>query len=164
MNKIQATFTGKAGKPCTLFSAYDPETRILVISREADYRPDRHEDCAVITNIPDIQRDALFTDADFGAAIAAFQSLKNGIAANEEKSARLVFGERAARANPENYIQQDGMDSSGHVRYRIADEITAAQMAALATCLYATKINAIENTFAMADNLVRVMAGEIITI
>jgi hypothetical protein len=166
MNRIQATLTGKDGHPRTLCSVYDPETRILVVSVEAQYRAERREGCAVITDMPDIPRDALFTDADFPAAIAAYHALKNGVAANGE-SARLVFSERAARANPDQYIEQDGMEASGHIRYRVSEAIGAAQVAALATCLYATRIANIEKTLGMADELsrqFRLMAGEGCTI
>ncbi len=160
--KIQSTFIGYGGKPCTLFSLLDSETNILVVSAEGEYRKERRDGCVVITNDKGIPRDRLFADDDIKDAINAFYSLKNGIAV-DGKSSRLAFSERAQRANPESSIEKDGIDQSGP-RYRIAENITCAQMATLATCLHAMKSSSIESALDMADELTRLLSGEVVTI
>jgi hypothetical protein len=162
MIQIQATFTGYGGQPCSLFSAYDPEARVLVVSAEAPYRPERREGCTVLTNVPDITRDKLFTDADLLPAITAFHSLKNGVA-GDGKAARLVFGDRANRANPGPAIEQDGIETSGP-KYRINAGVTCAQVAALATCLYAVRSDTVERTVQMAEAFRHLAGGGILTI
>jgi hypothetical protein len=165
---IQATFTGYGAAACTLFSAYDADARVLVIDTEAAYRAERRAGCIVLTNQPELTRDSLFTEEDhLEAAIAAFHSLKTGLA-SDGKSSRLAFSHRAARATPENAIEQDGLSASGHTRYRISTSITNAQMAALATCWYAVRSDTISRTVDMAADMAdfqrRLMLGQVVTI
>ncbi|PTQ86871.1 hypothetical protein [Nitrosomonas ureae] len=162
MIQIQATFAGYGGRACTLFSAMDTETNILVVAAEADYRTERRAGCVVLTNDPDIPRDSLFEDLDLKPAISAFYTLKSGIAA-DGKSSRLVISDRAARSNPEPSIEKDGIDNSGPV-FRIADGVTCGQIAALATCLYAIRAGTIESTVSMSEELLALSRGQIITI
>lgn len=162
MIQIQATFTGYGGQPCSLFSAYDPESRVLVVSAEAPYRTERREGCTVLTNVPDITRDKLFADADLLPAITAFLALKNGVAA-DGKAPRLVFGDRANRANPGQAIEQDGIETSGP-KFRINAGVTCAQVAALATCLYAVRSDTVERTVQMAEAFRHLAGGGILTI
>lgn len=153
MITIQVTITGYFGKPCTLFSAYDQESRVLVVSVEAAYRSERREGCMVITNDLNIERDGLFSEGELQQAIMEFFTLQGGIA-SDGKSKRLVFSDKAARANPAQSIEKDGMDANGQ-RYRILDSITNAQMAALATCWYAaSRVSVIANMLDMADKLI----------
>ena len=74
-----------------------------------------------------------------------------------------MFSERAARSNPEQSIEKDGMDSSGP-RFRISEGVTCGQMAALATCLHASRSGTIEQALNMFDALNALSSGEIITI
>lgn len=162
MIPIQATFVGYGGKPCSLFSAYDPDSQVLVISAEVDYRRERREGAVVLTNDATIPRDQLFADSDLHEAIRAYFALKSGLA-SDGKSTRLAFGDRAARANPDAVIERDGMDASGP-RFRISDTATCAHMAALATCRYAVKADAIGRTVDLAQTLNRLLQGHIWTI
>lgn len=162
MIKIQATFIGYGGVPCSLFSVFDTDTSVLAISVQADYRADRRDDCLVITNDTGISRDRFFNDDDIKDSIAAFYSLKAGVA-SDGVSPRLTFSERAARANPEPSIEKDGIDVTGP-RFRVSESVTCGQMAALATCLYAVKSNTIERSIEMADEIATFMNGGIITI
>lgn len=162
MIQIQATFIGYGGRACSLFSAVDEDSNVLVVSAEVDYRTVRRDGCIVITNNPDIPRDSLFSDSDIKDAISAFYSLKTGLAA-DNRSPRLVFSERAARSNPEQSIEKDGVDYNGP-RFRISEGVTCGQIAALATCLYASRANTIRDTLNMADELASLSGGQIITI
>lgn len=162
MIQIQATISGYGGKACSLFSAYDPDTKVLVVGAEVDYRRDRRDGCFVITNETDISRDSLFTDEDLRASIAAFYLLKSGFAA-DGKTVRVAFAERAKRASPESVIEKDGLDESGP-KFRIAEGVTCGQIAALATCLYATKSATVDRVVQMADAFKFLAHGRILTI
>lgn len=152
MIPIQSTIVGYQGRPKTVFSAYNAETRVLVISVEADYRAGRRDGCMVITNDDSIDRDMLFSEEDLQAAIESFFMLQGGVAI-DGKSERLVFGDKAARANPAQSLEKDGMDTSGQ-RYRISENITSSQIAALAACWYAErKAKPIEDSLVMAEKL-----------
>ena len=162
MIQIQATFTGYSGRACTLFSAFDSKAKVLIIGAEVDYWTRRKGDGIVITNDPDIPRDSLFADSDLRSAIAAFFSLKSGFAA-DGKSPRIAFSERAARANPDQSIEKDGIDAGGP-RFRVAEGVTCGQIAALATCLYAVRSDSIERAVSMAESFKFLACGGIITI
>lgn len=162
MIQIQATIVGYGGKACSLFSVFDPESRVLVFGAEVEYRATRRDGCVVLTNDPEIPRDALFSDADLRSAIAAFFSLKSGVA-SDGKSSRLAFSDRAARANPEQSIEKDGIDAGGP-RFRIAEGVTCGQIAALATCLHATRVDTVERTVKMAESFRFLTLGGILTI
>lgn len=164
MVKIQSTFIGYNGSPCSLFSLYESESGVLVISVQADYMKQRKDDCVVITNDRGIDRDVLFTDDHIGKAIAAYYSLKAGMSF-DGSSARLTYSDsgRASMANPEASIENDGIDMSGP-RYRISDSVTCGQMAALATCMYAVGFDVIEQSVQMADDLLKIMSGEVVSI
>ncbi|SEN72092.1 hypothetical protein [Nitrosomonas marina] len=155
--KIQSTFSGYGGGACTLFSLYDTDTNVLAIGVQAEFRKERRKDCIVITNDPDIDRDRLFTDDDIKAAISAFYALQQGVASNG-KGSRLGFSETAARSNPTSSIEKDGIDVNGP-RYRISENVTCGQMAALATCLHAIKAGKVDQMLGMADELSMLMMG-----
>ncbi len=166
MIPIQTTITGYSGKACTLFSAYDQDAQVLVISVEAAYRRDRRDGCMIITNDLNLERDGVFSEEELQASITAFFSMQGGIA-SDGKSQRLVFSDKAARANPAQSIEKDGMDSSGQ-RYRISESITNAQIAAMATCWYAAhRVDTVGKMLTMADKLIdieRLNRGMILTI
>lgn len=162
MIQIQATFIGYSGKACSLFSALDPDTDILVIGAEAEYRTQRREGCIVITNNRDIPRDSFFSEDDIKEAISSYYTLKAGVAV-DNKSSRLVFSERAVRANPEQSIEKDGIDENG-IKFRISESISCGQMAALATCLYAVRANTVERTVQLMEEFSVLSAGGIVTI
>ena len=162
MIQMQATFAGYGGGATTIFSAYDPASRVLVIARDAGYREERRKGCVVLTNIDGIARDWRFDGDDLRGAIAAYYALKNGVAA-DRKGARLVFDASTMRANPEAVIERDGIDDKGP-KYRIADGITCAQMAVLATCQHALRSDDVESVVKMAKRFERLALGEVLTI
>lgn len=167
MIPIQASISGYGGKAATLYSAYAEDTGVLVISREVTFNRNRHKSCLVITNEPDIERDALFSNEDIAEAIVAYYALLSGVA-NDDKSNRLVIGDQAQRANPDSVLEKDGADTRGP-KYRVSDGITCLQMAALATCWYAyRKAGTASRVFDMMDSIyeaqVAIMQGKIISI
>lgn len=162
MIQVQATFSGFAGSPCSVFSMYDQAARMLVVGAEAQYRKDRRDGCVVITNDSSIDYNTLFSMDNLKDAIDAFFTLKTGVAGGGAAS-RLQFTERAARANPDSSIERDGIDATGP-HYRVSDGITCGQMAVLATCLHATKADPIEGMLRMAKVFSRLNYGDILTI
>ena len=155
MIPIQTTIVGYTGKPCSLFAGYDEKTNVLVISRDEKYRSARHKNCVVITNDPKLERDSFFNEEDLQSSIEAYYFMNNGMAA-DGVSPRLVFADKASRANPAQSIDKDGVNASGQ-EYRINEGITNAQIATLATCWYASQqISVIDNVLSMADMLLRV--------
>jgi hypothetical protein len=159
--QIQATFAGYAGGARTLFSAYDPASRVLVVAKDAEYREDRRKGCVLLTNIEGIPHDSLFAMNDLRDAIDAYYALKNGVAA-DGKGARLVFDPTVLRASPEAVIERDGIDDRGP-KYRIADTISCVQLAVLVTCWHAMKSDAVERTVKLAKRFERLALGEILT-
>lgn len=155
--KIQATVVGFQGRPCTLFSLFDTETKVLAVAKETDYRSDRAKGCVVITNDSTIARDQLFTDAELKAAITAYYELDSGLSA-DNSSSRLNFSDAVTRNNPSNAIERDGIDASGQ-KYRVAEGVTNGQIAVLATCLYATKADCVQRTVDMAGDLQSILRG-----
>ena len=157
MLKIQTTISGYGDKPISLFSAYDEDSRVLVISVEHDFMSQRKGDCVVITNDLEIPRDRFFSEKDLRDAIHAYHELQNGLA-SDGKSTRLIFGDRASRVDPENAIQSDGMDESG-AKFRVREGITNGQIATLATCLYAYESSAIEDVVSMQEDILSLLNG-----
>lgn len=152
MIPIQVTIAGYSGKPCSLFAAYDESNKVLVISLEASHRRSRRDGCAVITNDKEIDRDSLFTDENLKDSIHSFFTLNQGVAI-DGKSSRLVFSDKAARANPAQSIEKDSVDSSGQ-KFRVSETISCAQVAALAACWYAdTKYGTFSKVIGMFDAL-----------
>lgn len=152
MIPVQTSIVGYSGKAVTLFSAYDEDADVLVVSVEADFRKARRDGCMVITNDLKLERDSLFTEDDLQKAISAFFNMQQGVA-SDQKSPRLVFADKAMRANPAQSIEKDGVDSSGQ-RYRISENITCAQVAALAACWYAdSRVTVVEEVLDMAERL-----------
>lgn len=162
MIRIQATFAGYGGGARTLFSAYDPTTRVLVIAKDADYREERRAGCVVLSNIDGIPCDSRFIDDEIRDAVSAYYALSKGVSA-DGKSSRLILDPSVTRANPEAVIERDGIDDRGP-KYRINDGITSVQMAALATCLHALRADTVERTVTMARRFERLALGEVLTI
>lgn len=161
MIQIQATIAGFAGGATTLFSAYDPASRVLVIAREAAYREQRREGCVVLTNIDGIACDSRVSEDDLRESISAYYALRNGVAA-DGRGSRLVFDPAVMRASPESVIERDGIGDNGH-KYRVADGITSLQMAALATCRHALRGDTVERAVSLAKRFEKLALGEILT-
>lgn len=162
--EIQATIVGYGGKPATLLSAYDTDTRVLVLGLETDYMQARRPGAIVLTNDAALPRDSWFNEeADLGRAIAAYYTLKMGVAL-DGKTSRLMFADRAQRANPEQSLERDGIDANGGAKYRVAEGVTCGQIATLITCLYVLKAETVERTVVMADKLKILTAGGIVSI
>lgn len=163
---IQATISGYYGTPCSLFSAYDDEAQILLVSVEGSYRRDRREGCLVLTNERDIARDTLFGEEHLDQAIQDYFFFAQSMSA-DGSSQRLMFSEKATRSDPRQAIEKDAMTDKGY-KYRILDSINCLQIATLATCWQVMRlINSIK-TVAMFDEISdlesELKRGEIFTI
>jgi len=127
---IQASISGYLNAPCTLFSAFDHDSGSLIFSALTDLRKERRKGCFFLTNIHKIDRDGWFDEPDLPEAIRAYARLG--------REGRVHFSEKAQRASPVSVVESDGMDERG-MKYRIANEVSNAHVAVLATCLYVAK-------------------------
>lgn len=157
MIKIQASISGYSGSPATVFSAYDEAAGILAVSVDAAYRRDRVKDCTVIANSSAVAYDKLFTEKELPAAIDAYFAMLNGIS-TDGMSSRLSFGERAVRTNPDSAIEFDAMNESGK-KFRVNASITNAQMAVLASCLYAIRATEVADMIDMTETMLDILRG-----
>lgn len=161
MIQVQANIGGFAGKPSSVFAAFDEDAGILVVAAAVDKAP-RREGCILISTERRDDRDSLFQDGDLKQAIGAYFALK-GRVADDGRSSCLRFTERAMRADPASTIESDGVDMSGPM-YRIAAGASNAQIGALAVCGYVMRYGAINDAAGMADQLLDLLSGRAITI
>lgn len=129
---MRVNISGYGGKAASVFAAFDRDTDLLMIVREAaEYEHHAREKFLHITNQPhDSHHDAVFTDEETKDAITAYLEL--------EGLGLLKFGAKSSRAAPGNKIERDGMDAGG-MKYRIQPDILNVQVAVLAACLYANR-------------------------
>jgi hypothetical protein len=129
--KLRVNIAGFAGKPVSLFAAYDPGTDILLVAREVEYEGGAREGFLKITNqARDDEHDAVFTEDETREAISAYFEL--------DALKLLTLGDKVQRCNPANKIERDGMDERG-TKYRIAPDINNSQVAVLVAAYYAGK-------------------------
>lgn len=159
---IQTTINGFSGAPVTLFSALDEATGILTIAAIGSYQKQRRDGCVVISNIPKLDRDMAFDDAMLRESIEAWSALKGERL--DDGSARMVFTERARRADPSSMIEPDGMSERGRA-YRLAEHVGNEAVATLATCLWVRGVEArgdvVDTAVGLAD---AVLQGQAITV
>lgn len=152
ITSLQASMIGYMGKPATVFGGYADDSGVLVVAVATDYRTERRPNHVVITNDPGIQdRDSFYKADSLKPAIAAYYTLKNGVA-TDGKSHALQFDARAANANPSAVIESDGYDESG-ARYRLAEGVGNAHIAVLAMCLYVSKLRGMNDAIGMMDKI-----------
>ncbi|PAU79217.1 hypothetical protein [Halomonas salipaludis] len=161
MIELQANIAGYAGRPATVFAAYDEDTGILVVAASVDLRP-RRPGCVLIETETRADRDSLFAYTDLREAITAYYDLKGSVA-SDGRSARLRFAERAMRADPAGGIEMDGVDVTGPL-YRISPDTGNAQVGALALCRYVKRYSAVADVVNMADDLNNLLSGRVVTI
>jgi hypothetical protein len=163
--KIQATISGYSGRPCSLLSIYDKEHRIIVISKIAPYRDKPVDGASVITNVPNIQRDAFFAESDMKEAIQHFKTLHGMV--SEDGEPGLIFDDGVGRADPTSSIESDGIDTSGE-KFRIASSVSNEQVAVLATCLFVKKMDQTDNDIALIEGVNeaydKIIRGWIVTV
>ncbi len=159
--KLQANIQGYLGKPVSLFGAYDTETGVLIIVTQTN-KKDPREDCVFITNQIKTEHDFFMDENGLLGAISCYYRLKGGVA-KDHQTPLLGFGPKAGSADPANSIELNGVTNSGR-EYRIAPDITNAQIASLAMCLYVDKGNTIEESLEMFSTLDEIMEGNWVTI
>lgn len=126
---IRVNIAGYGGSPVSMFCAYDPDTDILAVVRETDYEASERAGFLKISNQDrDAAYDALFTEELTKGAIGAFFEL--------DALKLLSIASKVQRCDPRSKIERDGMDEGG-MKYRIAPDISNAQVAVLAAAWYA---------------------------
>lgn len=142
---IRVNIAGFSGEPASLYGAFDHEDDLLLISDTKDYDPGDAADMLKISNQErDTHRDDLVSDDDLQAAIRAFFEM-DGLKL-------LVIGEKAARHNPSNKIERDGVDEGG-VRYRISPDITCSQVAVMFACLAASRQRTVTGALSIMEEI-----------
>lgn len=147
---IQVSITGFQGRPTTLFSSYEIGSKILFIAREEKLRKERFKDCMVVTNDPSIPYDKLVSLEDLKEAIEAYNNFRQTYSL-DGKNARLQIGEKAQTSSPAPSVQVEGYDSNGP-KYGVSESISCSQVAALMTCLAASKIESIEQSCELTED------------
>jgi len=159
---IQCNIGGFSGAPVTLFSALDESTGLLTIAAISPLHKDRRAGCLVISNVHGLECDILFTDKQIRESIDAWQSLRHDTI--NGNASRLIYTERARRADPSSMIELDGLDERGR-KYRLAEHVGNEAVATLATCLWAsraeTRGGVLDTVSDLADAL---LSGQAITI
>lgn len=130
--KMRVNVAGFQGEAASLFCAYDPSNDLLLVAREgAEYESTRREGFLHISNQQrDEAIDAHFSNDDLQDAIKAYFEM--------DSMRLLTIASGAQRANPSSKIERDGLDASGP-RYRIAPDMSNAQVATLVACRYAVQ-------------------------
>ena len=135
IQQIQTNIIGFEGRPCTLYSSYNTEKRILTIVASMPYQPKGREGCVLVSNDQSVHRDSTFSDKDMREAISAFFAIRDGYAADGH-STRLNFVGRAKKIQPDGFIEIEGTDEKGKI-FNVKPDITNEDVALLATCRYA---------------------------
>lgn len=142
---LRVNIAGFSGEPASLYGAFDHEDDLLLISDTKEYDPGDAPDMLKISNQErDTHRDDLVSDDDLQAAIRAFFEM-DGLKL-------LVIGEKAARHNPSNKIERDGVDEGG-VRYRISPDITCSQVAVMFACLAAARQRTVTGALSIMEEI-----------
>ena len=160
--KIQANIQGYKGRPASLFGLHDTETGVLVIAKLSTKRMDPQPGCAFITNQLRTEHDFYIDETKLLDSISSYYRLKNGLAENNE-TALLRIDPKAGNADPSSGIEMDGVSGRG-MEYRISPDVTNAQIALLAMCLYVEGSSTINDTLEMFDELEELMEGNWLTI
>jgi hypothetical protein len=143
---MRVNIAGYADKPATVFAAYDPATDMLAISRVGkEYEPGPRDGFLKITNQErDESYDGVYTEEETFESIQAFFAMENlGL---------LSLKNDVQRYNPAHKIERDGMNESG-LKYRFAIDITNAQVAVIAACLYANRQRSVAQASSFAEDM-----------
>lgn len=142
---LRVNIAGFSGEPVSLYGAFDHEEDLLLVSDSKAYDPGDAPELLKISNQErDTHRDDLVSDDDLQAAIRAFFEM-DGLKL-------LALSEKAARHNPSNKIERDGVDEGG-VRYRISPDITCAQVAVMFACLAASRQRTVNGALAFMEEI-----------
>ena len=142
---IRVNIAGYGGAPVSMFCAYDPETDILAVARESEYEDGPRDGFLKITNQDrDGAYDALFSEELTKGAIGSFFEL--------DALKLLNISSKVQRCSPLNKIERDGMDEGG-MKYRIAPDISNAQVAVLAAAWYVNAQRGVTAVREFADEM-----------
>lgn len=157
---VQANIRGFAGQTCSLLSMYDTEAGLLLVSQIEKFTPERRTpDILVVAMDAMVAYDTLFTPAEMGDAIQAFEAMGG----KETQGSRIKYTEDAKRANPASAIETDGYDERGPKR-RIAEGIQNEKVAVLATCWAIRQQNSTVAALGACDMLTAFLSGAALTI
>lgn len=142
---LRINIAGFHGDPASLYGAFDPAEDLLLISDSKGYDGGPAPELLKISNqVNDAYRDDLVSDDDMQPAIQAFFEM-DGLKL-------LALAEKARRHSPHNKIERDGVNEGG-VRYRIAPDITCAQVAVMYACLAAKRQRSVSGALSIMEEI-----------
>lgn len=149
--KLQANISGYLGKAVSLFAILDTDTGVLNIQKKSKNFQNRNEDFVLITNIPRVDNDFYVDQTMLLDSIESYYRMKNGFS-YDNVTPLLNIGNQVGGADPSSGIEINGVNTSG-MDYRIAPDIQNIQVAVLAMCLYAERLNVVNDTLEMFGEL-----------
>jgi len=152
--QIQCSIMGFSVKPTSVYSVYNEDTGILVVSAEKGWRTSRFKDCALISDASLDERDFVFSQGKVSDAINAYYDMLS--------LGSLSILDSASRCNPESGIEYDGLKEGGKV-FRLSPSINNSQVAVIASCLFVKTNRVVDEVFDMIDDLSCLMDGGIVT-
>lgn len=159
---IQSTIGGFQGAPVTVFSALDDASGVLTVAAIGSLHKARRDDCVVLGNILGLERDMEFSDSDIRTAIDAWNAIRHDRV--EGGHPRLVFTDRARKADPSSLIESDGLNEHGR-QWRLAEHVGNEAVAVLATCLWAHRADTRESVLGTAEGMVGdILSGRAVTV
>ena len=143
---MRVNIAGFSGEAMSLYGAFSYEDDLLLISDSKPYvgGPGPADMLLISNQERDTHRDYLVGDDDMQAAIRAFFEM-DGLK-------RMSLSDKAKRHNPGNKIEHDGV-SEGGVKYRIAPDITCAQVAVMFACLAASRQRTVAGALSIMDEI-----------
>lgn len=145
ISKMRINVAGFSGEALSVFAAYDRDTDVLLILRDAPYETVRRDGFLhLTTQAGDQNHDSIFEREHFREAIEAYFDASSMRA--------LQLADTMARHGPESKLQRNGVDEKGP-KYQIDPSITNGQVAVLLAAYYARQQRAIASSSSMFDAL-----------
>jgi hypothetical protein len=142
---VRVNVAGYMGEPVSLYAAFDHESDMLLINESRSHDASEAPGLLRITNMSrDATYDLLLSEDDLQEAIKAFFEA--------DSLGLMVLDDAVKRHNPANKIERDGIKESGTV-YRIAPEMSNAQVAVMFACLVGARQRAVSRAESMMADL-----------
>jgi len=141
--------------PVSVYSIYDDEIDYLIVSAEKNWRPTRFKDCVLISDEELDDRDFSFSQKDVSDSINAYY--------DQMSLSRIEIRDSVSRCNPDSGIEYDGLKEGGKM-FRLSPDINNSQVAVLATCLFVKRNKSINASIDMAEDILSMMDGDVVSI
>lgn len=140
--KIYASISGYSGEPVTLLALIDHTTGVLAIGKKVQYRENREEGFAFVTNTRAKAYDCLFTEEHLSGAITLFKELEGG--------GTVALADEITKYRPR--VESDGVDEKGQ-KWRLSPDMQNGEVAVLALVHFMESQRRIQGTLNAMDSL-----------